>query len=44
MGAVKQDDKFGHIIQLSGDNRRNVAKFLIYEGLAKKEDIKIHGF
>ena len=43
MGAVKTDPKWGSIIQLSGDNRRPVAKFLMEEGIATKEEIKIHG-
>uniref|UniRef100_A0A453FQ85 SUI1 domain-containing protein n=1 Tax=Aegilops tauschii subsp. strangulata TaxID=200361 RepID=A0A453FQ85_AEGTS len=32
------------VIQLQGDQRKNVATFLVQAGLAKKESIKIHGF
>jgi translation initiation factor 1 len=34
----------GEILQLQGDQRNNVAKFLIEEEIAKKENVKIHGF
>ena len=43
-GTVISDDEWGKVIQLSGDNRRAVAKFMIEEGIALKEEIKIHGF
>jgi len=29
---------------LQGDHRRGILKFLIEEGIAVKEDIKIHGY
>jgi hypothetical protein len=32
------------VIQLQGDQRRNVSTFLVQQGLVKKEKIKIHGF
>jgi translation initiation factor 1 (eIF-1/SUI1) len=32
------------VIQLQGDQRKNVATFLVQAGIAKKENIKIHGF
>ena len=35
-GTVINDEEFGQVIQLSGDNRRVVAKFLMDEGLATK--------
>ena len=34
----------GHVIQLQGDQRKNVSSFLIAEGIVKKDVIKIHGF
>jgi translation initiation factor 1 len=34
----------GTVIQLQGDNRKNVAKFLVEEGIASVEEIKIHGY
>ena len=43
-GAVIQSDEWGQVIQVQGDIRKAVAKFLIEEGIARKEEIKIHGF
>lgn len=38
------DDKGGQVIQLQGDQRKNVSTFLVGNNLAKKDLIKIHGF
>ncbi|GJM88972.1 hypothetical protein PR202_ga05561 [Eleusine coracana subsp. coracana] len=43
-GTVVQDPELGQVIQLQGDQRKNVATFLVQAGIAKKENIKIHGF
>ncbi|XP_042513879.1 protein translation factor SUI1 homolog [Macadamia integrifolia] len=44
-GTVVSDQKLGgKVIQLQGDQRKNVSNFLIKAGIAKKEQIKIHGF
>ncbi|GLJ47124.1 hypothetical protein SUGI_0994950 [Cryptomeria japonica] len=43
-GTVVQDVEMGKVIQLQGDQRKNVSHFLINAGLVKKENIKIHGF
>jgi len=43
-GTVVQDPELGQVIQLQGDQRKNVATFLVQAGIAKKESIKIHGF
>ncbi|XP_078447732.1 protein translation factor SUI1 homolog 2-like isoform X1 [Wolffia australiana] len=32
------------VIQLQGDQRKNVSTFLIQAGIVKKENIKLHGF
>uniref|UniRef100_A0A453BD89 SUI1 domain-containing protein n=1 Tax=Aegilops tauschii subsp. strangulata TaxID=200361 RepID=A0A453BD89_AEGTS len=32
------------VIQLQGDQRKNVSNFLVQAGIVKKEHIKIHGF
>jgi hypothetical protein len=29
---------------MTGDNRSNIAKFLVEEGIAMKDNIKVHGF
>ena len=43
-GTVVDDPELGHVIQLQGDQRKNVHQFLTQEGLVKKDHIKIHGF
>lgn len=43
-GNVVQDKELGKIIQLQGDQRKNVSHFLVKARLVKKEQIKIHGF
>ncbi|KAH7434276.1 hypothetical protein KP509_06G008800 [Ceratopteris richardii] len=43
-GTVAQDTDLCQVIQLQGDQRKNVPQFLVQAGLVKKENIKIHGF
>eukprot|EP00850_Spirogloea_muscicola_P006865 SM000033S12386 [mRNA] locus=s33:615182:616462:+ [translate_table: standard] len=43
-GTVVQDPELGQVIQLQGDQRKNVSTFLVTAGLVKKDMIKIHGF
>ncbi|KAL5705154.1 Protein translation factor SUI1 [Ranunculus cassubicifolius] len=43
-GTVVQDPELGQVIQLQGDQRKNVSTFLVTAGIVKKEHIKIHGF
>ena len=43
-GTIVNDDALGTVIQLSGDQRRNIADFLVSERIAKKGAVKIHGF
>ncbi|KAH0706674.1 hypothetical protein MTR67_053056 [Solanum verrucosum] len=43
-GTVVQDSELGQVIQLQGDQRKNVSTFLVQAGVVKKEHIKIHGF
>lgn len=43
-GTVVQDPELGQVIQLQGDQRKNVATFLVQAGIVKKDSIKIHGF
>ncbi|GMY31256.1 protein translation factor SUI1 homolog [Fagus crenata] len=43
-GNVVQDKVLGKIIQLQGDQRKNVSQFLVQAGIVQKERIKIHGF
>ncbi|GFP94698.1 protein translation factor sui1 homolog 2 [Phtheirospermum japonicum] len=43
-GTVVQDSELGQVIQLQGDQRKNVSTFLVQAGIVKKEHIKIHGY
>jgi len=43
-GTVVDDSELGQVIQLQGDQRKNVSGWLTGEGIVKKELIKIHGF
>ncbi|KDP20792.1 hypothetical protein JCGZ_21263 [Jatropha curcas] len=43
-GTVVQDPELGQVIQLQGDQRKNVSTFLVQARIVKKEHIKIHGF
>ena len=43
-GTVVEHDEWGTIIQLQGDHRRDIFKFLIDEGIAIKDQIKVHGY
>ena len=42
-GVVIHSDEHGDIIQLSGNNRAPVQQLLLEEGLATKQEIKMHG-
>ena len=42
-GVVIHSDEHGDIIQLSGNNRALVQQLLLEEGLATKQEIKMHG-
>ncbi|KAH0751400.1 hypothetical protein KY285_004548 [Solanum tuberosum] len=43
-GTIIQDKELGKVIQLQGDQRNNVSKFLMKADIVKKEQIKVHGF
>nr|XP_043640097.1 protein translation factor SUI1 homolog 2 [Erigeron canadensis] len=43
-GCVTQDKSLGKVIQLQGDQRKNVSAFLTRAGIVNKDQIKIHGF
>jgi len=42
-GCVVDDAELGRVIQLQGDQRDKVKKFLVQEKLAEKDLIKVHG-
>ncbi|MCD7461513.1 hypothetical protein HAX54_046306 [Datura stramonium] len=43
-GNVVQDKELGKVIQLQGDQRKNVSHFLLNAEIVNKDQIKIHGF
>jgi len=43
-GSLQQDEKIGTVVQLSGDQRKVLADYLVAKKKHKKENIKIHGF
>jgi len=43
-GTIVEEPDLGNIIQLSGDQRKPVAQFLLDEGIISKGSVKIHGF
>eukprot|EP00008_Paramoeba_atlantica_P006955 CAMPEP_0201489136 /NCGR_PEP_ID=MMETSP0151_2-20130828/21044_1 /ASSEMBLY_ACC=CAM_ASM_000257 /TAXON_ID=200890 /ORGANISM="Paramoeba atlantica, Strain 621/1 / CCAP 1560/9" /LENGTH=113 /DNA_ID=CAMNT_0047874621 /DNA_START=145 /DNA_END=486 /DNA_ORIENTATION=- len=43
-GTIIDDPEQGKVIQLQGDQRKNVADFLVNEGICKRSKVKIHGF
>ncbi|XP_051784192.1 eukaryotic translation initiation factor 1b-like [Erpetoichthys calabaricus] len=43
-GTVIEHPEYGEVIQLQGDQRKNICQFLTEIGLAKEEQLKVHGF
>ena len=43
-GHLVQDEEMGFVLQLQGDQRENIAAFLVKNELVLKENIKMHGF
>jgi len=43
-GNIVEHDEMGQVLQFQGDQRQNIAKFLIENELAPKDKIKTHGF
>ena len=43
-GTVVDHPEYGEVIQLQGDQRKVISDFLLETGLAKKDQIKMHGF
>lgn len=42
-GTIVDDPQHGKIVQLQGDKRKEVADFLHHQGIAEREQIKVHG-
>ncbi|KAB0394122.1 hypothetical protein E2I00_017452, partial [Balaenoptera physalus] len=50
-GTVIEHPEYGEVIQLQGDQRKNICQFLLevsdwvlYVGIVKEEQLKVHGF
>lgn len=43
-GTVVEHPEYGEVIQLQGDQRNNICEFLMKFDLAKKNQLKVHGF
>ncbi|XP_065575081.1 eukaryotic translation initiation factor eIF1-like [Artemia franciscana] len=43
-GTVVEHPEYGEVIQLQGDQRENICKFLVKCTLASAEQLKVHGF
>ncbi|XP_048193723.1 eukaryotic translation initiation factor 1-like [Perognathus longimembris pacificus] len=43
-GAVIEHPEYGEVVQLQGDQRKNICQFLVENGLAKEDQLKVHGF
>ncbi|KAI3359949.1 hypothetical protein L3Q82_013844 [Scortum barcoo] len=43
-GTVIEHPEYGEVIQLQGDQRKNICQFIIEIDLAKEEQLKVHGF
>lgn len=42
-GADRPDKEKDQFIKLSGDHRKSIAEFLYEEGIAEREEIRVHG-
>eukprot|EP01112_Ceratiomyxa_fruticulosa_P011312 TRINITY_DN3060_c0_g1_i1.p1 TRINITY_DN3060_c0_g1~~TRINITY_DN3060_c0_g1_i1.p1 ORF type:complete len:114 (+),score=22.33 TRINITY_DN3060_c0_g1_i1:568-909(+) len=42
-GTIVEDPELGKVVQLTGDQRKAVAQFLVEEGIVSKGNVKIHG-
>ncbi|OBS79572.1 hypothetical protein A6R68_22226 [Neotoma lepida] len=43
-GTVIERPEYGEVIQLQGDQRKNICQFLLEVGIVKEEQLKVHGF
>lgn len=43
-GTIVEHPEYGEVIQFQGDQRNNICQFLTKIGIAKQEQLKIHGF
>lgn len=43
-GTVVDHPEYGEVLQLQGDQRNHISEFLVKVGIAKKDQLKVHGF
>ena len=43
-GTVIEHPEYGEVIQLQGDQGKNIGQFLVEIRLAKDDQLKVHGF
>ncbi|XP_068186922.1 eukaryotic translation initiation factor 1-like [Antennarius striatus] len=43
-GTVIEHPEYGEVIQLQGDQRRNIYQFMLEFRMAKEDQLKVHGF
>lgn len=43
-GTVIEHVEYGEVLQLQGDQRENICQWLTKSGLAKSDQLKVHGF
>ncbi|GCC29583.1 hypothetical protein chiPu_0008026 [Chiloscyllium punctatum] len=43
-GTVIEHPEYGEVIQLQGDQRKNICQFLLEVDIVKEEQLKVHGF
>ena len=43
-GTVVEHPEYGEVIQPQGDHRKSMCQFLLETGLAKDDQLKVHGF
>ncbi|CAB0014959.1 unnamed protein product [Nesidiocoris tenuis] len=43
-GTVIDHQEYGEVLQLQGDQRENICQWLTKTGLAKPDQLKVHGF
>lgn len=43
-GTVVDDDTYGEVMQLQGDQRTRVNDFLLEEGIVIRDQVRVHGF
>lgn len=43
-GTVIEHPEYGEVLQLQGDQRENICQWLTKAGLAKSDQLKVHGF